>query len=93
MFKLMGWKKYSFTLKKFPVEVNRIVYYFIFISALFKKGNGDIAIASVRLSVTLSPPKQLDEIQPNFVCELARGSHEWGGQRHNFFGPAPWGPG
>ena len=25
---------------------------------------------SVRLSVTLSPPKPLDEIQPNFVCEL-----------------------
>ena len=29
-----------------------------------------IAIASVRLSVTLSPPKPLDEIQPNLVCEL-----------------------
>ena len=25
---------------------------------------------SIRLSVTLSPPKLLDEIQPNFVCEL-----------------------
>ena len=25
---------------------------------------------SVRLSVTLSPPKPLDEIQPNLVCEL-----------------------
>ena len=25
---------------------------------------------SVLLSVMLSPPKPLDEIQPNFVCEL-----------------------
>ena len=25
---------------------------------------------SIRLSVMLSPPKPLDEIQPNFVCEL-----------------------
>ena len=25
---------------------------------------------SVRLSVTLSPPKPFDEIQPNLVCEL-----------------------
>ena len=31
---------------------------------------GDIAIASVRLSVTLSPPKPLDKIQPNLACEL-----------------------
>ena len=30
----------------------------------------DIAIASVRPSVTLSHPKPLDEIQPNLVCEL-----------------------
>ena len=25
---------------------------------------------SIRLSVMLSPPKPLDEIQPNLVCEL-----------------------
>ena len=41
--------------------------------AFLKKCRG-IAIASVhlsvRLSVTLSPPKPLDEIQPNLVCEL-----------------------
>ena len=38
-----------------------------------------------RLSVTLSPPKPLDEIQPN--C-----SHDWGVQRHNIFLPSPLGP-
>ena len=40
----------------------------------FKKSVGDIAITSMRPSVcpsiTLSPPKPLDEIQPNLVCEL-----------------------
>ena len=44
---------------------------------------------SVRL-VTLSPLKPLDEIQPNLCVSC---SHEWGAQRHIFFGPAPWGPG
>ena len=29
-----------------------------------------IVIASVHLSVMLSHPKPLDEIQPNLVCEL-----------------------
>ena len=46
--------------------------------AFFKKRKGDIVIASVvlsvcqfvRLSIMLSPPKPLDEIQPNLVCEL-----------------------
>ena len=38
----------------------------------------------------LSPPKPLDEIQPNMVCELLT----WMGRAtSNFFGPAPWGPG
>ena len=37
----------------------------------------------------LSPPKPLDEIQPNLVCKL----HEWSMQQQNNFGPAPWGPG
>ena len=27
-------------------------------------------------------------MQPYLLC-----SHEWGAQRHFFFGPAPWGPG
>ena len=35
----------------------------------------------LRPSVTLSPPKPLDEIQPNLVCELL------GAQRHVFIGP------
>ena len=38
----------------------------------------------------LSPPKPLDEIQPNWYVSY---SHEWGVQRQNFFWPAPWGPG
>ena len=42
----------------------------------------------LRTSVTLSPPKPLDKIQPNLVCIC---SHEWGVQRHFFGGPAPWG--
>ena len=33
----------------------------------------------------LSPPKPLDEIKPNLVCEL----HEWGAQRQFFFAPPP----
>ena len=45
---------------------------------------------SVRPSVSLSPPKPLDEIHPNLVCELLT----WMGcATANFFGPAPWGPG
>ena len=36
----------------------------------FLKSEGDIVIASVRLSVMLSSPKPLDEIQPNLVSEL-----------------------
>ena len=38
----------------------------------------------------LSPPKPLDEIQPNLVCELLT----WMGRATSnfFFGPAPWGP-
>ena len=51
----------------------------LFIPKLFfKKSEGDIVIPSVclsvhppvHLSVMLSPPKPLDEIQPNLVCEL-----------------------
>ena len=37
----------------------------LIIPTLFKKN-----CPSVRLSVMLSPPKPLDEIQPNLVCEL-----------------------
>ena len=39
----------------------------------------------LRLSVMLSPPKPLDEIQPNLVCEL----HEWGVQCQTFLTPPP----
>ena len=39
--------------------------------AFFKKASGILqSPPSVRPSVTLSPPKPLDEIQPNLVCEL-----------------------
>ena len=37
----------------------------------------------------LSPPKPLDEIQPNLVCELLPW---WGVELQIFFGSAPWGP-
>ena len=44
---------------------------------------------SVRPSVTLSPPKPSDEIQPNLVCELLT----WKGcATALLFGPAAWGP-
>ena len=33
---------------------------------------GYVGVKSVRLSVTLSPPKPLDEFQPNLVCERAQ---------------------
>ena len=38
-----------------------------------------------RLFDMLSPPKPLDDIQPNLMCKL----HEWGVQRQMFFVPAP----
>ena len=38
----------------------------------------------------LSPPKPLDEIQPNLVCELLTGM---GRATAKLFWPAPWGPG
>ena len=42
---------------------------------------------SLCLSVKLSPPKPLDEILPNLVCELLT----WMGRATaHFFGPAPW---
>ena len=43
-----------------------------FLSAHFQKSKEDIVISplSVHLSVMLSPPKPLDEIQPNLVSEL-----------------------
>ena len=31
---------------------------------------GELGVKSVCLSITLSPPKPIDEIQPNLVCEL-----------------------
>ena len=44
---------------------------------------------SVRLSVTLSPPKPLDEIQLNLVCELL--TWKWCATAHLFW-PRPLGP-
>ena len=55
----------------------------------FLKREGDIVIASVRLSVRpsvmLSPPKPLDEIQPNLVSELLT----WMGRATSNFFLAP----
>ena len=40
----------------------------------------------------LSPPKSLDQIQPNLVCENFTHMHgACNGKK--MFGPAPWGPG
>ena len=57
----------------------------------FKKEMGILQSSpSVRLSVTLSPPKPLDKIQPNLVCVLLTWIRC---ATAHFFGPAPWGPG
>ena len=53
----------------------------------FLKSVRDLAIASVCPSVKLSPPKPLEEIQPNLVCVCC--SHEWGVQQHIFLAPPP----
>ena len=45
---------------------------------------------SICPSAMLSPPKPLDEIQPNLVCELLSCM---GRATAIFFGPATWGPG
>ena len=55
----------------------------------FRNFSSPTVSASVRLSVMLSPPKPLDEIQPNLVLSY---SHEWSVQRQTFF-PNPWSPG
>ena len=44
---------------------------------------------SVRLSIMLSPPKPLDEIQPNLVCELLTCM---GHATTKIFWPRPLGP-
>ena len=46
---------------------------------------------SVCRSVMLSPPKPLDEIQPNLVCELL--TWMWRATSNFFFCLDPWGPG
>ena len=63
--------------------------HYIIIPTLFYKSIGDIAIASVRPSVTLSPPKLFDKNQPNLVCVL----HMNGVCNGTFFWPRPLGPG
>ena len=47
-------------------------------------------ILSRHLSVMISPPKPLDQIQPNEVCELLTCM---GRATAKKFGPAHWGPG
>ena len=58
----------------FPYLTPKIVmdsYIILIIPALLKKAKGILqSPPSVRLSVMLSPPKPLDEIQPNLVCGL-----------------------
>ena len=49
--------------------------FYFYPHAFLKKASGILQSPpsvrlSVRLSVTLSPPKPLDEIQPNLVCGL-----------------------
>ena len=71
---------------------------FLLSPRFFKKASGILqsppsVCPSVRLSVTLSPPKPLDDIQSNLVCELLT----WKGcATAHFFcppPPPPWGPG
>ena len=45
---------------------------------------GYVGVKSVRLSVTLSPPKPLDEFQPNLVCEWAQQHIFWGAGGQKF---------
>ena len=59
------------------LSINYFAFYHltkdIYPPAFFKKkrqGYCNHLHTSVRPSVTLSPPKPLDEIQPNLVCEL-----------------------
>ena len=47
--------------------------------------------SSIHLSVMLSPPKPLDEIQPNLVCVCV--THMNGVCNVKLFCPASWGPG
>ena len=53
-------------MKTFKLSVNVIA----FTSSYPHACAGDVVIASVRLSVMLSPPKPLDRIQPNLVSGL-----------------------
>ena len=56
---------------------------------LFLKSDGDIAIASICPSRYLHLNHWTKSNQIWCVSCL----HEWDVQRHNCFGPAPWGPG
>ena len=76
----------------FMYAVRRFVLEFI-IPTLFKKSVGDIAIASVHLSVRPSRYLPLNHWTKSNQIWCVGCSHEWGMQRHIFFGPAPWGPG
>ena len=60
----------------------------ILIAHLRAFGSGELKSVRLRLSVTLSPPKPLDKIQPNLVCELLTCLVP---AMAHFFGPAPWG--
>ena len=54
-------------------KVTDVLHFILYLSPrFFLKKAKEILLStpSVRLSVMLSPPKPLDEIQPNLVCEL-----------------------
>ena len=64
----VGWRRGAGVKKLFFLKFNQIrcVSFFFLPRSL---GPWAGAKRSVCLSITLSPPKPLDEIQPNFVCE------------------------
>ena len=57
--------------KIFKFTVIEFYLSYLLSPSFFKKAKGILqSPLSVRLSVMLSPPKPLDEIQTNLVCEL-----------------------
>ena len=72
-----------FCLSSYVPLKGRHAYMSLLTCIFFKNASG---ILQWPPSVTLSPPKPLDQIQPNLICC----SHEWGVQRHFCFCPAPW---
>ena len=58
-------------MRRFIIKVTNHLLYVCYPHAFLKKAKGILlSPPSVRPSVMLSPPKPLDEIQPNLVCEF-----------------------